>query len=250
MNRMEITLSKTELERYTRQMLVPDWGEDGQKRLKSARVVVAGVGGLGCPASIYLAVAGIGKLVVIDKEKFELSNLNRQILGWMNDIGRFKAEVAAEKLMAFNPEIEVNSLIADITEENIHELIQDADVVVDAMDNWKARFIINKGCIEKGIPFIHGGIFGFQGQVMTIIPGKSPCLRCLLPRTPKEIVRIPVPGVTPALFASLQVMETLKLIIGFGETLSGKILLFDGESMSFMIVNIEKRPNCPICANL
>jgi molybdopterin/thiamine biosynthesis adenylyltransferase len=233
---METTLSRSELERYDRQMLVPGWGEDGQKKLKSAKVVVAGAGGLGCPASIYLAAAGVGKLVVIDKEEFELSNLNRQILGWQKDIGRLKAEVVAEKLRALNPEVEVKPLVVEITGENIRELIHNADVVVDAM--------------EKGIPFVHAGIFGLYGQMMTIMPGKGPCLRCLLPETPKEVRRFPVPGVTPALFAMLQVMETLKLIIGFGETLAGRMLLLDGEGMSFTVVNVERRPECPICANL
>jgi molybdopterin/thiamine biosynthesis adenylyltransferase len=231
-------------------MLVPGWGEDGQKKLKSAKVVVAGAGGLGCPASIYLAAAGVGKLVVIDKEEFELSNLNRQILGWQKDIGRLKAEVVAEKLRALNPEVEVKPLVVEITGENIRELIHNADVVVDAMDNWRTRFIVNSGCVEKGIPFVHAGIFGLYGQMMTIMPGKGPCLRCLLPETPKEVRRFPVPGVTPALFAMLQVMETLKLIIGFGETLAGRMLLLDGEGMSFTVVNVERRPECPICANL
>lgn len=248
MKRLEITLSKLELERYDRQMLISGWGEEGQKKLKSAKVVVAGVGGLGCPASVYLAAAGVGKLVIVDKEKFELSNLNRQILGWQKDIGRFKSEAAAEKLRALNPDIEIKPLILEITEDNIHELVHDASVVVDAMDNWGTRFIINKGCVEKGVPFVHAGIFGLFGQLTTIIPGKGPCLRCIFPKAPEELARFPVPGVTPAFFATLQVMETLKLIVGLGKTLTGRMLVFDGESMDFTIINVEKKLECPICS--
>ncbi len=247
---MRFSLSTSELERYDRQMLLPGWGEQGQKRLKSAEVVVTGIGGLGCPAAVYLAAAGVGRLILIDKERFELSNLNRQILGWQGDIGRSKAEAAAEKLRELNPDIEVEGLVTEITEENILELLQNADVVVDAMDNWKTRYIINKGCVERKIPFVHAGIFGLYGQMTTIVPGKGPCLRCILPETPKEISRFPVPGATPALFASLETMETLKLIVGFGEPLIGRILLFDGERMSSAIVQVERDPKCPVCTHL
>jgi len=247
---MVSSLSESELERYDRQMLISGWGEEGQKRIKSARVVVTGVGGLGCPASIYLAAAGVGKLVLVDREKFELSNLNRQILGWQEDIGRLKAEAAAEKLRALNPDIKVEAVVVDIKEENVHRLLEGADVVVDAMDNWRTRFIINGGCVDSKIPFVHAGIFGFYGQITTIIPGTGPCLRCILPKTPSEISIFPVPGVTPALFASLQAMETLKLITGLGETLKGRMLLFDGERINFTIVDVEKDPKCPACSHL
>jgi adenylyltransferase/sulfurtransferase len=218
--------------------------------LKSAKVVVAGSGGLGCPAATYLAAAGVGNLVVIDKDAFELSNLNRQILGWQRDVGRPKAEAAAEKLRALNPDIEVKSLVVEITKENIHTLIQDATVVVDAMDNWKTRFIINEACVKKRLPLVHAGIFGLYGQIMTVIPGKGPCLRCLLPETQKETSLFPVLGATPALFATLQVMEVLKLIVGFSEPLIGRLLLFDGENMEFTTVNIERQLDCSICSQL
>jgi len=247
---MKVTLSKSEMERYDRQMLIPGWGEDGQKKLKMARVVVIGVGGLGCPASLYLAVAGIGKVVVIDRERFELSNLNRQVLGWQEDIGRFKVEVVAEKLRRANQDVEVEPLNIAITEDNVQGLIRGANVVVDALDNWGTRFIINKGCVEEGVPLVHAGIYGFSGQLTTITPGKGPCLRCILPETPREAPRFPVPGATPAFFATLQVMETLKLILGIGKTLTGRMLIFDGESMEFTIVETERRHDCPVCSHL
>lgn len=243
-------LTEADLERYDRQMMIDGWGAEGQERLKSSKVVVAGSGGLGCPASIYLAAAGVGTLTIIDKEEFELSNLNRQVLGWQKDIGRLKAEAAAEKLSAINPDITVQPLTVEITDENIQDLIQGADAVVDAMDNWKTRFIINRCCVENRIPFVHAGIFGLYGQLMTVIPGEGPCLRCLLPTNPKEVKTFPVLGATPGLFATLQVMETLKLIVGFGEPLAGRMLFFDGEGMNSTIIDVERRPECAVCSNL
>ena len=250
MNNVESVLSKSERERYDRQMLLPAWGAEGQARLKSAKVVVAGVGGLGCPAAIYLAAAGVGDLVVLDKDAFELSNLNRQILGWQRDVGRPKAEAAAEKLRALNPEIVVKSLVVEITEENIHALIRDATVVVDALDNWRTRFIINEACVKQRLPLVHAGIFGLYGQIMTVIPGKGPCLHCLHPETQEEVSLFPVLGATPGLFATLQVMEVIKLIVGFGKPLTGRLLLFDGENMEFTVVNIERRLDCSVCGHL
>jgi adenylyltransferase/sulfurtransferase len=247
---LEIVFSDSELERYGRQMLIPGWGEEGQRKLKSARVVVAGVGGLGCPVSTYLAAAGVGKLVIVDKEKFELSNMNRQILGWHKDIGKFKAETAAKKLRELNPEINIEPFNSKITEDNVRQLVQDADVVVDAMDNWDTRFIINAACVEKRIPFVHAGIYGLYGQLTTIVPGKGPCLRCILPETPKETPTFPIVGATASFFASLQVVETLKLITGIGKLLIGKMLIFDAEDMSFAVVDIGRNPNCSICGGL
>ena len=243
-------LSGSELGRYSRQMLIPGWGEAGQEKLKSAKVIVTGVGGLGCPASIYLAAAGIGKLVIVDKEKFELSNMNRQILGWRKDIGQFKAETAAKKLRELNPEIKIEPVNSKITDANIRQLIQDADLVVDAMDNWDTRFIINAACVEKEIPFIHAGIYGVYGQLTTIMPGRGPCLRCILPETPKETATFPIAGATAAFFASLQVLEALKLITGIGKSLVGRMLIFDAEDMSFAVVEIRKNPNCSVCADV
>ncbi len=243
-------LSGSELGRYSRQMLIPGWGEAGQEKIKSAKVIVAGVGGLGCPASIYLAAAGIGKLVIVDKEKFDLSNMNRQILGWHKDIGQFKAETAAKKLRELNPEIKIEPVDSKITEANIRQLVQDADLVVDAMDNWDTRFIINAACVEKEIPFVHAGIYGLYGQLTTIMPGKGPCLRCILPETPKETATFPIAGATAAFFASLQVLEALKLITGIGKSLIGRMLIFDAEDMSFAVVEIRRNPNCSVCADV
>lgn len=247
---MKRLLSESELTRYDRQIMIQDWGKEGQEKLKTSKVVVAGSGGLGCPVSLYLGAAGIGKLVIVDKDKFELSNLNRQVLGWKDDIERPKAEAAAKKIRAFNPDIEVNALVTEITKDNVSDILKDSSVVVDAMDNWKTRFLLNEECVNQKIPFVHAGVYGLYGQMTTIIPGKGPCLQCILSEAPKEIGKFPVVGATPGLFAMMQVMETLKLIVGFGETLEGRMLLFDGERMEYMSAEVQHRPDCPICGHL
>lgn len=243
-------LSPTELERYSRQLLIPGWGSEGQTKLKASKVVVAGIGGLGCPAALYLAAAGIGKIVLVDRGKFELSNLNRQILGWQRDIGRFKAEVAKEKLEELNPEIQVEALITEVTKNSADDLMGDADVVVDGMDNWRTRFVINEYCVMRGIPFVHAGVTALYGQMITLIPGKGPCLRCLFPRDPPEFENFQVLGATPALLAAIQTMEVIKLITGIGDPLSGRMLFLDGKEMTFNTAEMKKDVECPVCGNL
>jgi len=188
-------LSNSDLERYDRQMMIPGWGREGQRKLKSSKVVVAGTGGLGSPALLYLAAAGVGKLVIVDKETFEFSNLNRQVLGWEEDVGRNKAEAVSEKLRPLNSGVEAIPLIEEINEENVDGIIDGANVVVDALDNWRTRFTLNRGCVEKMIPLVHAGIFGLEGQITTIVPRSGPCLQCIVPEPPREIARFPVVGV-------------------------------------------------------
>ncbi len=242
-------LSERELDRYNRQMMINGWGLEGQVKLKKARVVVVGSGGLGSPILIYLTAAGVGEIIVVDKDKFVLSNLNRQVLGWETDVGNAKAVSAVEKLKSMNSDISIFPRVMEISEENIGEIINDADVVVDALDNWDTRFLVNKACIEGGIPFVHAGIYGLSGQATTIIPGKGPCLRCIIPGKPKDAGLFPVVGATPGLFAMIEVMEVLKLIIGFGETLAGQILVFNGEDMSFNKFDVSRNPTCSVCRN-
>jgi molybdopterin/thiamine biosynthesis adenylyltransferase len=245
-----MSLSPSELERYERQMLISGLGVEGQKKLKAARVAVVGIGGLGCSASVYLAAVGVGKIILIDKEKFELNNLNRQILGWQRDIGKFKAEVAKEKLKALNSDIKVEAVVAEITKNNAHSVIKDVDVVVDGQDNWKTRFIINKYCVTHNIPFIHAGVSALHGQMTTIVPREGPCLRCIFPKDPPEVKKIPVLAATPALFASLQIMETVKLITGMGKPLVGRMLFANGREMVFETVEVKRNVECPVCGNL
>ena len=226
-------LSLKELERYDRQIRIDGFGEIGQKKLKEANAVIIGAGGLGCPISIYLAAAGIGKITIIDKERIELSNLNRQILHWEKDIGERKVNSVVKKIKELNQDIQIDGKIIELNEENVYSLIEGNTVVIDALDNFKTRFSLNKACIELGIPFIHAAVHGLEGRMMTILPGKGPCLRCLIPKNPPTITPFPVLGATPAIMASLQAMEVIKLVTGIGELLVGKLLLFDGFYMSF-----------------
>jgi molybdopterin/thiamine biosynthesis adenylyltransferase len=242
-----MSLSTSELERYNRQMLISGWGIEGQRKLKASKVVVTGLGGLGCHASLYLAAAGVGKVTLVDKGKFKLSNLNRQVLCGQREIGRFKAEVAKEKLEGLNPEIEVEAIVAEITKNNVYDVIGDTDVVIDGMDNWRTRFVINEYCVTQGTPFIHAGVSALHGQMLTIAPGKSPCLRCIFPKVPPEVKRVPVLGATPALLAAFQVMEAVKLVTGIGEPLAGRMLFVNGREMAFETVEIKRRVDCPIC---
>jgi molybdopterin/thiamine biosynthesis adenylyltransferase len=246
----QMSLSSSELERYNRQMLISGWGLEGQRKLKASKVVVAGTGGLGCLSSLYLAAAGIGKITLADEGKFKLSDLNRQVLSWQRDLGRFKAEVAKEKLEALNPGIEVEALVAEITNDSVDDIIQDADIVIDGLDNWRTRFIINGYCVTKGMPFIHAGVSALHGQMLTIVPDKGPCLRCVFPKDPPEVERVPVLGATPALLASLQVIEAVKLVTGIGKPLAGRMLFINGKEMAFETVEMKRNVKCPICGDL
>jgi molybdopterin/thiamine biosynthesis adenylyltransferase len=243
-------LTSSELERYDRQMMIKGWGIEGQKKLKKSKVVVMGVGGLGCPVSIYLAVGGVGHLVLIDNDKPDLSNMNRQILHWEKDIGKDKAISAREKLVQMNSDITIEGLPLEITEDNIFDLVKGAAVVIDAMDTFRIRYLINDACVHYKIPFVHAGIYGLEGQLTTIVPGKGPCLKCIFPTAPFEQKKFPVLGATPAILATLQAMETFKLILGIGTPLIERLLVFDGEAMSFDVMQIKRRDDCEACSNI
>jgi molybdopterin/thiamine biosynthesis adenylyltransferase len=243
-------LTEEDLVRYGRQILFPAFGEEGQRKLRQAHVLIAGVGGLGSPVAIYLACAGIGKLTLVDSDVVELSNLNRQILHWETDIGEQKVTSAARKLEKLNPTVEIIPLAVKITGENFSGLLQGVDLVMDCMDNMATRFILNEGCFKAGIPLIHGGIYGMMGEITTIIPGRTPCFECIFPRDVEGKNPFPVFGFTPALIASLQVMEAIKLLAGFGELLAGKMLYVRGEEMIFMTVDLQKNKACRVCGGV
>jgi len=242
-----LSLNLKDAIRYDRQMMIKGWGEKGQIKLKSSKIVIAGVGGLGCPAALYLTAAGVGEIKLIDNEKVELSNLNRQILHWESDIGKFKVKSAEEKLKKINSEVNVTVETSSITEENAFELIKGFNLVIDALDNFEARFYLNKACVENNIPLIHGAIEGFEGRFTTIIPKTSPCLACIYGKIPFYKGKFPVVGVTPAVIAALQSMEALKLIIGIGELTINRLLIFDGLKMEFNEVKIERNVKCKVC---
>jgi len=243
-------LKDEELERYDRQMRILGFGVEGQRKLKSARVLVAGLGGLGCPASMYLAAAGVGKLVLVDRERVELSNLNRQILYWSSDIGRPKVDVVAEKLLRLNPNVEVEALALEINEDSVRDLVKKVDVAVDGMDNYKTRFLINEACVVYNKPFVHAAVHGLEGQLFTVLPGKGPCLRCVIPSDPPEQSPVPVLGATPGVMATLEALEVVKLVVGLGRPCSDKLLIFDGHEMRFHEIKVEPAPTCPVCSGL
>jgi molybdopterin/thiamine biosynthesis adenylyltransferase len=234
--------------RYSRQILFPALGEEGQRKLRQAHVLIAGVGGLGSPVSIYLACAGIGKLTVVDSDAVELSNLNRQILHGEDDIGEKKALSADRKLKRLNSTVEINPVVVRITTESLPGLLPGVTLVIDCLDNMETRFILNAGCVKAGIPLIHGGIYGMTGEITTIIPGHTPCLACMFPQYAEGKKPFPVFGATPALIASLQVMEAIKLLIGFGELLTGKMLYINGEVMECTTVPFQKNEACTVCS--
>jgi len=244
---MSIQLTDEDLVRYNRQIILPEFGEEGQKRLRQATVFVAGAGGLGSPVSIYLACAGVGRIILVDGESVELSNLNRQILHWEEDVGEKKVVSGNRKLKRLNSTVDVTPLAIRVTAENAMKLLDGVDLVMDCLDNMESRFILNEACFRKGVPFIHGGLRGLMGEVTTIVPGETPCLDCLFPRGPERAEPFPVFGATAALVASVQVMEAIKLLTGFGKLLTGRMLYIDGSTMQFRSIQMKKNQQCRIC---
>ncbi|MCX6013856.1 MAG: HesA/MoeB/ThiF family protein [Chloroflexi bacterium] len=240
-------LTSDELTRYSRQIIYNEFGESGQEKLKKSHVVIAGAGGLGCPASTYLAYAGIGQITIIDNENIELSNLNRQILHWTENIGQKKVVSASDKLSRINPSIKIIPRQTKITEANSRDLIMGADVVIDALDNIETRLLLNHACMTEGIPLIHGGVYGLYGQVTTIIPGQTPCLACIFLKKERGEKPFPVFGVTPAIIAAIQSTEAIKLIAGFGQLITGKMLYIDLVNMKFIYRDLIKNPACEVC---
>jgi molybdopterin/thiamine biosynthesis adenylyltransferase len=240
-------LTESDIIRYGRQISYPGFGEEGQMKLQRSHVVVAGLGGLGTASSVFLACGGIGHITVVDGDLVELSNLNRQILHWEGDIGKKKTLSAARKLAKLNPSVKVTPIFKRITRSNVGGIIEGAHAVIDGMDNFETRFILNSACVGAGIPFIHAGINGLLGEITTIIPGKTPCFACIFPQAPAEDWAIPTFGVTPALMAALQVTEALKLLAGFGDLLAGKMLYFNGETMEFTVVDLVRNAECSVC---
>jgi len=237
-------LSARERERYKRQILL--FGEDGQELLKKAQIFIAGAGGLGSPIACYLAVAGIGTITIVDMDIVEQTNLNRQILHTDRDIGKKKTVSAMEKLRELNPDIKVNAIDATIAEDTIDELVGRADGIVDAMDNYPTRYLLNQAALRKEIPFFHGAIRGFYGQATTVLPGRSPCLACVFPRAPPKEV-FPVVGATPGVIGTIQATEVIKYITGQGQLLDGRLLIWDGMSATTEEIRIERNPGCPVC---
>ncbi len=245
-------LRPDQYERYRRHLNLPEFGAEGQLRLLESRVLVIGVGGLGCPLAQYLAAAGVGTLGLVDFDVVEVSNLQRQVLFGTADVGRPKVEVASERLRAMNPDLEVRSHVERVTSENATALFRDYDVVVDGTDNFPTRYLSNDACVLLGKPTVYGAILRFEGQAATFDARRGPCYRCLFPEPPPpdsvpSCAEGGVLGVLPGVIALVQATETLKLLTGIGEPLIGRLLHYDALAMRFDEYRLEKDPACPVC---
>jgi molybdopterin/thiamine biosynthesis adenylyltransferase len=243
----EKMLDQSELIRYNRQLIIPDFGEESQKKLKDSHVVIVGIGGLGCASATYLTAAGVGHISIVDFDTVELSNLNRQILYWEDEIGEKKVVVAQRKLSKLNPTVEINPIFAKITNENVLSIIDKSQVVIDGLDNSATRLVVNSACVKQKTPYVYGGVARTRGMITTIIPGQTPCLACLSPEGARGLGVI---GVTPAIIANLQALEVIKLLIGHSPSLAGKLLLFNGDDIKFRVYEIRRNESCPVCSQL
>ena len=246
------TLSKEEVMRYSRHLIMPEVGMDGQLKLKQAKVLCIGTGGLGAPLGLYLAAAGVGRIGLVDFDSVDLTNLQRQILFGTSDIGRPKIEAAADRLRNLNPDIQIDRFETRLTSENALDILKNYDIVVDGTDNFPTRYLVNDACVILGKPNVYGSIFRFEGQITIFGAPGGPCYRCLYPEPPPPGL-VPscaeggVLGVLPGIVGAIQAAETLKLIIGKGEPLIGRLLLFDALAMRFRELKLRKNPECPAC---
>ncbi len=250
-----MSLSEAELERYSRQLVMPEWSGAAQRRLSAARVVVVGVGALGSPVAAYLAGAGVGRLELIDSDAVELSNLHRQTLHTTAELGMPKVESAAHRLAALNPEVEIEAIHTHLERDSAPALVAGASLVVDCSDSFETRYAVNDACCAEGVPLVEAGVLALGGLVLSIRPGESACYRCAFP-TP------PAPGAAPScreagvlgpmagVVGSLQALEALKLLAGVGEPLLDRVLHLEGRDASQLLVTVRRRPDCPTCARV
>lgn len=247
-------LTNEEVARYSRHLILPEVGMEGQLKLKAARVLCIGAGGLGSPVALYLAAAGVGTIGVVDFDKVDYSNLQRQIIHGTPDVGRSKLESAKERLNALNPEVEVVTHEMAVSSQNALELFADYDLVVDGTDNFPTRYLVNDACVLSGKPNIYGSIYRFEGQASVFATADGPCYRCMFPEPPPPGL-VPscaeggVLGILPGVVGTIQATEAVKVILGAGEPLIGRFLLFDALKMRFRELKVRKNPECPICGD-
>jgi molybdopterin/thiamine biosynthesis adenylyltransferase/rhodanese-related sulfurtransferase len=248
-------LDESQQVRYSRHVLIPEIGVQGQKRLLDAQVFLVGAGGLGSPAALYLAAAGIGRLGIVDDDVVDESNLQRQVLHSTAELGESKVESGARRLQGLNPDVEVVSYGERLTAENIDGILRESwDVVVDGADNFPTRYLLNDASVWHGVPVVHGSIFRFEGQATVFAPGRGPCYRCLFPEPPPpelapSCAEGGVLGVLPGVIGSIQGAEALKLVLGIGEPLIGRLLLYDALAGTFDEVAVRRDPACPVCGD-
>jgi molybdopterin/thiamine biosynthesis adenylyltransferase/rhodanese-related sulfurtransferase len=247
------TLPADQRRRYSRHLLIPEVGEEGQRTLLNARVLLVGAGGLGSPASLYLAAAGVGTIGIVDEDVVDDSNLQRQIVHTTSRLGEPKVESARETLEALNPDVEVRTFQERLTSENVDRILGEGwDVIVDGADNFPTRYLVNDASVWHGIPVVHGSIYRFEGQVTVFKPGEGPCYRCLFPTPPPpelapSCAEGGVLGVLPGIIGSLQASEALKLVLDIGDPLVGRLQLFDALGATFTEVALRRDPECPVC---
>jgi molybdopterin/thiamine biosynthesis adenylyltransferase/rhodanese-related sulfurtransferase len=248
-----VTLSSSERARYQRHLTLAEIGAAGQEKLKAARILVVGAGGLGSPAALYLAAAGCGTVGLLDCDRVELSNLQRQVLFDSRDLARSKAEAGRERLASLNPEIRVVAHALELKAANVRAVFKDYDLVLDGTDRLATRYLVNDACVILGLPLVSAAIHRFEGQVMTYVPGGGPCYRCVFPQAPEGVVpncaQAGVLGVLPGVLGTLQATEAIKLITGVGEPLLGRLLTYDALEMRFHEFRVARRPDCAVCGN-
>jgi molybdopterin/thiamine biosynthesis adenylyltransferase len=245
-------LTPEQLDRYARHVILDGVGAEGQERLLDGSALVVGAGGLGSPVIAYLAAAGVGRLTIADGDVVERSNLQRQVLHRDDDRGLNKAESAAGYVRARNPDVSIDTLAEMLGPDRVSDLVAEHDVVVDCSDNFPTRFLLNDACILEDTPLVHGAIYRFEGQALTLPGGNDPCYRCLFeeappPGTIPDCAEAGVLGALPGMIGSVQAIETLKLLIDIGDALAGRLLVFDALGLSFETVPIQRNPSCPAC---
>ncbi len=247
-----LELTPQELEKYKRQIQLPGFGEEAQKILKNSSALVTRVGGLGGPAAMFLAMAGIGKLVIAHGSNLTLSNLNRQMLMRGDGVGQPRIPQAKETLLRANPDIEVVAIGEDATEEKAMEWVRDVDIALDCPPTFQERFALNRACVKLRKPMIEAAMYGLEARLTTIVPGETPCLACITPEAPDwwKPLGFPVLGAVSAAVGCLAAVEAIKVLAGFGEPLKGKLLSFDAGNMEFTKFTIRRRPDCPVCGGL
>jgi adenylyltransferase/sulfurtransferase len=250
----QAALSKEEILRYSRHLIIPEVGIEGQQKLKAAKVLLVGTGGLGAPLGLYLAAVGIGKIGLVDFDVVDYTNLQRQVIHFTSDVGRNKIDSAAEKMKAINPYVEIVKHEVALTSENALDILKDYDLVVDGTDNFPTRYLVNDACVLLGKPNVYGSIFRFEGQATVFAYEGGPCYRCLYPEPPPPGL-VPscaeggVLGILPGTIGLIQATETVKLILGIGEPLVGRLLLYDALGMKFRELKLRKNPECPVCGD-
>ncbi len=249
-----MAFTNEQLERYSRHIILQEVGVKGQKKLLNASVLIIGAGGLGAPAALYLAAAGVGTIGIVDADEVDLSNLQRQVIHTTNDVGKAKVKSAAETMEAINPDVTVKTYRTFVDSSNIMDLIKDYDFIIDGTDNFPAKFLINDACVMAKKPFSHAGIIRFKGQLMTYVPGEGPCYRCVFKNPPpKDAVptckQAGVIGAMGGVIGSLQAMEAIKYIIGKGDLLTGKLLTYDALKMEFHTIKLPKDNHCAVCGD-